>query len=284
MVREQIKLLALDLAIDETETFTCPFCQAKHEKKFYVTRIYAGLLYQCKRASCGAKGFVPTTVSELTAKWKGPKRKGKGPKKTKVFKDKTVDIRQYKHILYYLCAKYKLNRSTIVDQGWKYVPNRKAIWFPVRCPYGYEHGCVIRYLRKREGSTKAISYVDAGYDGMHFPVSAIGQTTAIIVEDIVSATRSLDSIRRLRSNLQPRKRSLITCALMGTNFNEPRVEQLIKLGIRDIIVALDPDATAVGYGLKRKWNLYFNSVSVKPMKYDPKDYPKDDNLLEDLGV
>ena len=71
---------------------------------------------------------------------------------------------------------------------------------------------------------------------------------------------------------------------MGTNLNEPKVEQLIRAGIYDIILALDPDATSVAHNLKRKWNLYFNSVSVCSMKYDPKDYPSDKDLVKDLGI
>ena len=62
-VRNTALLYASELEVGETKPFPCPACGATHEDKFYVTKDYGVILYQCKRASCGASSTGGSATS-----------------------------------------------------------------------------------------------------------------------------------------------------------------------------------------------------------------------------
>src|SRR3990167_8347883 len=57
-MREQIRVMGMQLNVGDSKRFHCPFCGVTHEKSLAITRTPAGLLYICFRAKCNTQGIV----------------------------------------------------------------------------------------------------------------------------------------------------------------------------------------------------------------------------------
>lgn len=88
---------------------------------------------------------------------------------------------------------------------------------------------------------------------LHFP-SPPRKRSVIVVEDIPSANKM--------------DRYYPCVALLGTNLNAEKIEYLLNLGIRHVIIALDNDATRQAVRLARKFMV---STSILPLQADLKD-------------
>lgn len=138
----------------------------------------------------------------------------------------------------------------------KQTPPSEALYCPriVLNHLGEEVG---RVWRRRptapQNLPKDINVIDEGWCMLHFPSPPEGDT-CVIVEDIPSANRM--------------DRYFPCVALLGTNFNEEKIELLLDCGIRRVIIALDEDATRKAIRLTRKYML---DTRVLPLQRDLKD-------------
>ncbi len=87
---------------------------------------------------------------------------------------------------------------------------------------------------------------------------------AVLVEDQLSAMAVADS------------REYTGVALLGTGINQNKVSQLQQGGIRDIIIALDADATTQAFSMASRWGMAFDSVKVSILPKDFKDFTPDE--------
>lgn len=85
----------------------------------------------------------------------------------------------------------------------------------------------------------------------------------LIVEDQLSAMRAAENL------------SLVTCAILGTGLNEEKVQELQQY-TKNLVIALDADATGQAFALARKWGQAFTRCRVHVLKQDIKDMPLKD--------
>src|SRR3990167_976114 len=74
--KDDIRLDCLDLPLGESKRLLCPFCKggSTGELSLSVKRVESGILYNCKRASCGKHGIVGSRYSrEHTREYKDHK-------------------------------------------------------------------------------------------------------------------------------------------------------------------------------------------------------------------
>lgn len=128
----------------------------------------------------------------------------------------------------------------------------------IRDSEGNERGAVYRRgpdLPKHY--SKDINRIEEGYVGLHFP-SRPTSDTVILVEDIPSAN-AMDEF-------------FPTVALLGVHLSEKKLEYLVNIGIRRVIIALDNDATRQAIRLARRFLI---TTQVLVLQKDLKDQTKE---------
>jgi Toprim-like len=88
------------------------------------------------------------------------------------------------------------------------------------------------------------------------------EDTVVLVEDQISATRVLIDT------------SLVSVAILGTGINEEKVSELQRHA-RNILIALDADATGQSFSMARKWGQAFGSCRVVILSKDIKDMQRE---------
>jgi len=258
--RQQVRLLAAGLAVGEQTGFLeCPFCLASHENKFSIIRRAEGLVYNCFRASCPARGFVSTSAYDL----------GSSPVVTPV-----KAPRPYKKPLEPIDSEdrrfFRRTWGLQADSFMVTLDDEYAL--PILNPIGYRKGWVIRQPRwkgrhcHRKGNPdrpKALTYKD---EVKHSRLSwSYGkQDTLVIVEDILSAWKVGQS---------GGGRGV---ALNGADMGYAEVEEIETYNPARVVIWLDPDATSAAYRLQAKWGLCFRDCTVITSNADPKDISKDE--------
>lgn len=278
--KKQVKLLASGLHVGEDSGFTeCPFCQVNHEEKFSVTRLDTGLVYNCFRASCGAKGFISTGYWEAEYGEK-PVRPKQRPYVNRLHTPSDLDNDFF--------------RGTwgIEPYGFK-VTHRDEFALPMEGPAGNRRGWVIRqpvwkgrecHRKGVEGKPKALTYKDRAEDSRLAWASFVGYlpfTTdvsrgiskhIVLVEDILSAYKVSQSLPKVATGV----------ALNGVDLGYQEVIEIGKESPLVVSIFLDPDATNAAYRIQAKWGLSFNYCRVITADRDPKDIDKEE--LEALLV
>ena len=259
---EQIKLLALGLEKGYSLRAICPFCNATHENSLTITRTDEGLVYICPRAKCGARGLIPSKLATYDPHWH--KQEKKQPKK-KPFTYGTTALP--KAAIEMFRRKYDITEDELEENGFKYSPEIGRVIMPVYNSYGYQVGCVARSYRKNFTGTKAINYFDDGQSHLHYvPQSLSRGGTITCVEDIPSAIR----IARFGR----------ACAILGSWISYEGIVELGRL-TKDINIALDSDATAKAFKMRKKYSLYFRNFNIKILSKDPKDMT-DDEIKQEI--
>lgn len=252
-----------DLAVDDTRVIFCPFCRAKHENKLHVTRIREGLLYNCKRGSCGAKGFIssiPTTTQLELATFKKKFQPKEFTHNLEELPEKVVDT---------INKKYELTKEELDEQGFKWVPEQDRIWMPLFDRRDSVWGSNTKIFGPRARGPKTIVYRSVETTGLHYVRGSHERRGAIAVsEDVLSATKI--------------GRYVGSVCLLGTELRDQQVKEL-REQTDHLILMLDPDMYSKMLNYKRKYSFYFNKFSVILLDKDPKD-TKNDKLRELLQI
>jgi hypothetical protein len=259
-LRENIKLLALELEEGQSVTCLCPKCRggSTGEEKLSITRTSAGLLYNCYRASCKFKGFVSSLPGSLL-----PEPNNKKHKKPHPFTRPLIPLPE--DMVLYLMQKYNLTEKDIANNGLAYDVDYDRLYLPIYNSLGYEIGGCAKKLGFKQhgnsqGSKNIIYYNDPDIQLLHFATKASELNTIIVVEDQLSAIRVSKYGRGV--------------ALLGTNWNDTTTVTLQK-ETRNIILALDADtwdkAVPLPIAIARKYSLFFDTFKLVKVNKDPKD-------------
>lgn len=245
---QTIALEGMLLEHEETvRNIECPECRGTGT--LAITRIEAGLLYCCHRASCSLKGLIPTLSSGRAS----------APKKFKPREFTRPLIPLPDGMAANLCAAYGLTwREMVLDNGWRLDYTQDRIYMPIFGHPAYPVNIGAQCKSWCGLSPKILTYLWKPSVKLHFP--AIPQWRSgqpiVLVEDIISSIKVAQHAG--------------ACALLGTNLNIEQAQFLRKL-TNHIIFMLDPDAQGKAITLKQKYGLYFRRCDVVVLETDPKD-------------
>ena len=266
-----IKLDLLDyqaLPLGETQNGVCPACG---KRKFYVTRKTTGLAYICFRASCHTQGFIGERLTQHSKPTKKPPVQF-----TEGLLPPSVESIQY------FFERFNIELGS-VDDAMYYVKETDdgRYAFPIWGRHDERRGVVIRaplwsgevtppiycpgYFPKAKTYLETTDTVRGGW------YHSTDETHVVIVEDQVSAMRVAGL-------------GVTAYALLGTTFSQEHLNDLMqwKNG-KAYTLALDPDAIKTALKILLKWHGCLN-FHVVNLECDPKDYPSNDKLVEDLGL
>jgi hypothetical protein len=274
-------LTAAEIAVGGTQRTTCPKCRAPG-KTFTVTRTPDGVLWNCFRDSCSAKGgkgsystldmrqppiapretaytgeIHPVDAADLAYFWQ----------RFRISASYGANIRTAEDGAYLL----PVYRPDSTQRGWV---KRAPIWAGVEAPalrdYTLSHG---------DGAydrPKTINYLDSEKEvplSWHIPDDSdlVEHKHVILVEDIMSAMR----IQSL---------GVTAIALLGSSLSDTRVRELQQAYRLRCTWAPDPDAIGTALKHTQKYGPAFQSLRVVFLDCDAKDYEDSDKLLHDLKV
>jgi hypothetical protein len=220
----------------------CPICA---REKLSITRGLDGIVYNCYRASCSARGFIPDS-GVLQPHVVRTTRIG-NPYLGEIV---PLDVEQG------ACLGFSIDNFLTARPMWSLGTERIA--FPILSPKGSRRGWV---LRAYDGRTpKALTYLNS--DELRLSHYQKGKDKiAVIVEDIPSAVKAA--------------KYMSAVALLGTSMDEDAIAEL-QANYDDIIIALDKDATRQAIALQRRVALRFNRVDVVLLPMDLKDMEEKD--------
>ena len=242
-ITDQLKLELMSMEDGETSALHCPFCNADHENKLYLTKTGDGAgLYQCKRASCGAAG----SLGEHT----GTIRKIAPTFKPKLFTRSLSPLKaEHRN---YLLDKYEITNT----RGIRYDAKEDVLAFDLQTAQGTGWGVQTKYEWHRpEHRSKSCLYTERNVPKIHYE-HPIGRGTCVLVEDWLSA-RKLSSI-------------IPTVALLGTHLPEEAALDIRKY-YDSLLLALDYDAVEKARKLREAWKGLFMSIDIVLLKRDVKD-------------
>lgn len=252
LVEESIKSNALDYEVDETVMGLCPFCNVTHEATLSVTRTEEGLLYNCFRASCGAKGFISSGVWRIPPETKDIKFKKFKPHE---FVKDLEDLPQ--SVLDVMLDKYELTEAELNEQRIKFVRAENRLYMPVFDYTSERFGGISKTLTAGVKSFKTINYFDRESSRLSYPRGGSDRGGAIaVVEDVLSSIKVNRYVRAV--------------ALLGHTISIEQIKEL-RSQTDHLIIMLDNDVMHKALQLKKKFGFYFRNFSVILMSNDPKD-------------
>ncbi|AUR81859.1 hypothetical protein NVP1015O_45 [Vibrio phage 1.015.O._10N.222.51.E5] len=261
--------LAQDLEVGETSAgLPCPACDGGRtgERKLYLNRLGDGVMYICHRASCDlGKGFIGAKCYHE----RGAKPK---PKRKKLFDyTKLQPVALHDDTMQYLADKFHLRVEKLYGRELQWCEWLGRVLIPIKNLEDKHLGFAARYYPDLDpwqdapfNSVKSIDFYKGDeFEGVLMPKSIhCIQDTLVLQEDYWSALRIAEYIPCV--------------ALGGTNLSPALVDALIRLGVKHLVVCLDADATYKAREIRHKYDLFFASVHVMPLKgADPKDLTND---------
>lgn len=259
---DQIKLLANTLEVGEqSEPSKCPFCQADHEFKFSVKRTDEGLLYNCFRGKCGARGFVPDNGGFITVYDRGltaskPSRRNvydatklRPPNNDdEEFFRKTWGIRDVRGNVFVTPDDryaFRLRDITGFTTGWHI---RQPVWKGIECHrLGTPDAKGMTYKDKEDGSKLAWFLSDKK-----------DPSILVLVEDYISALKIWQA-------------GYSVACIFGTKLGQKDYEDIRKAPHHtEVVVWLDKDAELEAYAMQRRHGVSLN-MRIVTTKSDPKD-------------
>lgn len=240
--QSDIKNECFDLAAGESRRIVCPSCH-RPERTCAVTRCGTGLLYHCFRASCPAKGFIPSIGSALVG------QPGKRKPKSNPYSRELVSLPA--HVVERIQCMYELSSAQLGREGWMWNAETGRVVMPIKDFYGRTLGHNARHWEDVAGfpceGPKAITYWDSPDCGKyHFAGSGGGPL--VLVEDMVSATVLSDYVDCV--------------AMLGTNLTLPLVRAALDAGYDTAVLSLDADAAAKAIKVAMQCSLYFKTFKV----------------------
>lgn len=283
---EHALLLAAQLPVGQTlSNSVCPVCDGGLRKKrtFSVTRYPNKLAYICYRASCGVRGYVNDEGRTDFRHEKGLPTGGKQsikPYTGSIKPLEQVDIEYFYdrfEIDSYAADKFiKLGDWNdyllpIFDSTSRIVGHvvRRAIWKgepkPVRWT-DFDREPEVKALTRMKEAKEAISFYPRQYEEFDLQFSPYNTTDTskwIIVEDQISAIK----LSAYGYN---------AVALLSTNVNLAKIRDMQNAGAKQIMIALDADATQTAFKIAREYGLAFEKVKAVIMEQDVKDTPAEE--------
>lgn len=284
--RNTIRLYAEGMEVGEDLTnLECPSCQVGHEKKFSISRVEGGILYNCYRGKCGFKGFIPDvglweTRSDPTRPVNRPFTGDVFPlneQETQFFMDTfgldylrvSADLRRTDHYgrFHYVLpihGPYEL---------WRGHQLRQPHW------YGVEH---IPHSEEYDPNyPKASTYKNKYTDPVISWAATKAQRSEILYGERMHVVLVEDYLSAMRVSC-PEQR-VVGVALNGTQLNYEGVKEIKKINPLAVSIWLDPGAEHAAYRILKEWGLTFNYTNVIVSEYmkDPK-YHTDEELEEVL--
>ena len=248
LARTEAELVASQLSVGQTIYTTCPDCKGRG--KFSVSRTPTGVLWNCFRDSCPVKGHSVTSYALLP-----PARKDSNPYKLKPWTQPTLPCTSEQ-------IEWFEDRFGILAPHWLRATTDGRFLLPVFTPLEMERGYVARYPWGETpwcctySGPKTILYMHSKGPAMSWYPNY--SDTVVLVEDMVSAYKV-------------QKGGLSGCALLGTQLDNDKVREIGQEGAKQVIIALDNDATETAFKLARKWGLAFNKTRVVPLERDLKE-------------
>jgi hypothetical protein len=252
---------------DSARGLTCPVCGGGNnaERTFSVTRVDGGLVYNCYRATCGTRGFVPTSGVLIPAKPYDPNQ-GLRPYHGE-YRPITDEDREYFAQRFGL---FNVPEFAIGHNEWnEYV-------FAVRGPDGLKvRGYTIRQKpwsgepasprvpvphigSDSKSKSKLLMHAQGAAQSWFFSGSNPERGPIVLVEDHISAMKVAQA-------------GVTGVALIGTNIDEAKVREIAMLKPSEVVIALDQDATGTAFKHARRWGLAFDKVRVAMLMFDIKD-------------
>jgi hypothetical protein len=265
-IDNEIRLLGAKLDCEETlPNVVCPTCHGgmSNEKSFSITRLHAGYVYNCYRASCDCQGFTPEKAGNLVQtnskakphiKLKADKG-GKQARKRTSFSGHTVNISDSQREFFKSKFGFTDEEMANIDIRWS--PSTVSYCIPIYDHNGFKVGDIDRSWTGR--TPKSINRWNADAANLYFPrpLREFGKKTPIVVvEDFASAWK----VNRL----------LPCAALLGTDLGTEKTKILRQLS-NYLVLALDPDATSKALKLSKEYQFLFKKIDVVSLTKDPKD-------------
>lgn len=231
------------LADGETTKTRCPSCSGgkSREVSFRASRKGNRILGRCYRASCG---YTVGYYSENTNGIAAPIRQHEYTGRTRALSDNDTTL---------LTDSLGLTQDEIASAGCRTDVDTGRIIFDIRAHTGSIVGTLARSYSTPPVRPKVLTYSDGE---PHFPVRFSGQSI-VLVEDIISAIKV--------------SRTTPCAALLGTAINDSTVVLLMRIGVKNLYLALDRDASSVAALAVRKYSIFFREMQVLPVNKDPKD-------------
>jgi hypothetical protein len=267
----EIRTIALELPVGESERFLCPYCLggSSQEKSLVVSRTQEGLKYMCHRASCGLPaGFEGSRQGVDRPQWP--------QKNTHFYTDPLRHLSHEESVI--LNKKYQISASTISHMYWRYAPKHNSLAMP--CFDVFRNRIAVQ-LKHFPGMKQILPSKNKIYRELMTDVYCLYQEitenhlspkagAVVVVEDQISAAK----IWQLGYN---------ACALLGTHMSD-QVAQHLSSRHRTILLALDKDTWVQEKYLKiyHKHGILFDNFKALYMHKDPKDTDKD--VLQDIVV
>jgi hypothetical protein len=250
-VKDKIKELGKDLQVGETIRTTCPYCEAKHENSFAITRKPGVLLYYCHRATCGKHGLIGSMAEVGSGGMSSETRKSK--------------IRRYDGELTptpelwrrTFAERYGISSEELDRQGIRYSPSMQRIYFPIYDYRGFQIGENLRSIHASQ-KPKTLIYPWTEKALIHFPLNQRLDERLVLCEDQVSSIK----VAKVTAG----------AALLGANLKG--LHLIRDIGIKKITLMMDGDnagriATAK---LSNQLSPFFEVKAVYlPKGKDPKD-------------
>jgi hypothetical protein len=281
-LRTDILLAAEQLGIGESlKREECPACSAP-ERSFSITRQEHGVLYNCFRASCSFRGFLPT--SGVLYQTRAPRAEAKpNPYRGELLPLTDTDEQYFED-------RFELSpvpMGVSVTDGGHYA-------MALYRPDGRQDGLIVRRggwtgepqmpvdrnrycdgpktVLYRDTLRAATSWYAPVYEKLscRYDVTALHRGIIVLVEDCISAMKVAQAGVR-------------ACALVGAELNDDKVREIAQEHPTEVILALDKDATGNAFKQARKYGLAFRKIRVACLERDIKDEDRR-NVLEVLGL
>lgn len=264
MSRSEILLEAAYLEEGDAARIVCPTCGggSSSERSLSLSKTDGTVLWNCHRATCDERGAHGGGASNFVR----TKQEGSEPRKARItpydgeLEPLTPEWESYLHDVVGFTAEHlEIARPM-------YATEEHRIAWPVFSPLGYRRGWVLRSYDKSE-RTKSLTRMDREEPHLSW-YRRVNNTSCVVVEDAPSAVRAAlytDSV-----------------ALCGTGCNLDYAGE-IAAHYRNVVWALDADATDQSIKLMRKHALLFENSSVLVLEQDMKDM-EEEELWKTLSI
>jgi hypothetical protein len=232
--REQIQLEAVNLSDGDSVAITCPFCNAPHEKKMYVSRVGKAIKFYCHRVSCPARGIIGGEDNYYHAQTK------------KQFKPKiywrptcelTEDVYEELKLRYELTPDHLTAHGVLMEEA----PNTRILIFPI-ISGGTTIGRATKDLSatRTSQSPKAITYREREGEVLFWTRGSERRSGPVYLSE-----SCLDALKIAMVGVR-------SCALLGTHLGEAEALALAAV-TNELVWVLDPDAVATAHKLAKKY-------------------------------
>lgn len=238
----------------ELTDIPCPSCGGgnNNDRAFSVKIDSSGILFNCFRASCDERGFIPfsTTIQ------------GEDKKKVElsVFRYATRELNDLEYQVFE--DTYGITAQELIDNGVVKCPERNSFVLPAYNFMGFQIGTMERWFKwsgLRDQGGKAKYWRETDYPKMCVPKSCTLADHLIVVEDTLSAIK----VGRITTS----------CALLGSSLGNELLLKFKEAGIKTLTILLDPDAFNTSIRIQKEYGLYFREIRTILLPKDPKDMP-----------